>query len=261
MKYEYAYKTSDGVRHVATITANSREEVFAALRKQGIRAIKVVAADGSKANGEVRGIRKRIVTLAVLLSAVLTGTIVYFSLRNDEPVAPKNLTIAKPLPRQEITGNRDRVNAAVRQFTEKADIFLAQFVEPGRPFVANESDWPSRAEFDAALSKPITYAESEPTEQIDVKRMLAYLKAEMAFYLKHGGYVSGYIKDLIRRQNMEIAERDKHLKKLNELLGKSSEKDAYNYWLKANAQLRVMGIYPLQMPNQLLHYSINSTID
>ena len=31
--------------------AESREAVFVALRKQGIKAIKVVAADGSKANG------------------------------------------------------------------------------------------------------------------------------------------------------------------------------------------------------------------
>ena len=59
MKYTYAYKTSDGVRHEDSMNASSREEVFMELRKRGIKAIKVVAADGSKANGEVRGIRKR----------------------------------------------------------------------------------------------------------------------------------------------------------------------------------------------------------
>ena len=53
MKYTYAYKTSDGKRHVAEMKATSREEVFVALRMRGIRAIKVVAEDGSKANGEV----------------------------------------------------------------------------------------------------------------------------------------------------------------------------------------------------------------
>ena len=59
MKYTYAYKTSDGVRHEDSMNAASREEVFAELRKRGIKAIKVVAADGSKANGKVRGVRKR----------------------------------------------------------------------------------------------------------------------------------------------------------------------------------------------------------
>lgn len=55
MKYTYAYKTSDGTRHEDAMEAESREAVFKALREKGIKAIKVVAADGSKANGEVRG--------------------------------------------------------------------------------------------------------------------------------------------------------------------------------------------------------------
>ena len=49
MKYTYAYKTSDGVRHEDSMNASSREEVFTALRGKGIKAIKVTAADGSKA--------------------------------------------------------------------------------------------------------------------------------------------------------------------------------------------------------------------
>ena len=54
MKYTYAYKTSDGMRHEASMDAPSREAVFEALRAEGIRPIKVVAADGSKANGSSR---------------------------------------------------------------------------------------------------------------------------------------------------------------------------------------------------------------
>ena len=57
MKYTFAYKTSDGVRHEDSLDAESRDEAFAILRGRGIRPIKVVAADGSKANGEVRGLR------------------------------------------------------------------------------------------------------------------------------------------------------------------------------------------------------------
>lgn len=75
MKYTYAYKTSDGVRHEATMNAASREEVFAELRKRGIKAIKVIAADGSKANGEVRGVRKRAVAALVALAAVCAGVL------------------------------------------------------------------------------------------------------------------------------------------------------------------------------------------
>ena len=77
MKFTYAYKTSDGVRHEAAMDAESREAVFAALRQQGIKAIKVVAADGSKANGEIRGVRKRVLAASVVGAALLAGVVVY----------------------------------------------------------------------------------------------------------------------------------------------------------------------------------------
>ena len=80
MKYTYAYKTSDGTRHEASMDAESREQVFAALRERGIRAIKVTAADGSKANGEARVVvRKRLVfaALAVGLVSGLAGAFWY----------------------------------------------------------------------------------------------------------------------------------------------------------------------------------------
>ncbi len=78
MKYIYAYKTSDGVRHEETMSAASREEVFAALRAKGIKAIKVTAADGSKANGEIRGVRRRVVAAIVIIVAVAVGVVAYF---------------------------------------------------------------------------------------------------------------------------------------------------------------------------------------
>ena len=78
MKYSYAYKTSDGTRHEDAMEAESREAVFASLREKGIKAIKVVAADGSRANGEVRGYRLRTVVLVGVIAAVLAGTAAFF---------------------------------------------------------------------------------------------------------------------------------------------------------------------------------------
>ena len=71
MKYTYAYKESNGTRHEESMEADSREAVFKALREKGIKAIKVVAADGSKANGEVRGYRLRTVIAVGVIAAVL----------------------------------------------------------------------------------------------------------------------------------------------------------------------------------------------
>lgn len=50
--FTYVYKTSDGKRHTDEVSAASREEAFETLRRRGIKAIKVIANDGSKANGE-----------------------------------------------------------------------------------------------------------------------------------------------------------------------------------------------------------------
>ena len=95
MKYTYAYKTPDGVRHEDSMDAPSREEVFVALRRAGIRAIKVVAADGSKANGEVRGVRMRIVAAVSAAAAVLAGAGVYF-LASDRGPAERGGEEAPP---------------------------------------------------------------------------------------------------------------------------------------------------------------------
>ena len=70
MHYHYAYKSFDGVHHADLIEASSRDEVFALLRERGIRPSKVVAVDGAKANGEVRGIRRRVVVASVVVAFV-----------------------------------------------------------------------------------------------------------------------------------------------------------------------------------------------
>ena len=41
MRFDYSYKTSDGVRHEAEIDARTRDDAFATLRKQGIRPIRM----------------------------------------------------------------------------------------------------------------------------------------------------------------------------------------------------------------------------
>ena len=72
MKFLYAYKTSDGARHEATIEAKSRDEVFEMLRGQGIRPIKVVAPDGDAARKPGR--------MAMMGAALLAVGVVVFAL-------------------------------------------------------------------------------------------------------------------------------------------------------------------------------------
>ena len=129
MKYEYAYKTSDGLRHVEEMDAPSREAAFIALRARGIKAIKVVAKEGGKANGEVTivGVKKRVVFGLVLVATVVAACFTWAVNEGKETATPSQTVVtntvpvpvvissptvkvrqrvAAPLPRQIIQGDR-----------------------------------------------------------------------------------------------------------------------------------------------------------
>lgn len=280
MKYVYAYKSADGVRHEDEMNASSREEVFDRLRKQGIKAIKVVAADGSKANGEVRGVRSRVVVLAAVIAALAAGIVVYFVGGQNGSAGQRRdggrLYKARPIARQAIAGDRAKVIRAGKEaFENAAERFLARFSEPGRTFIAPEFEWPKRAEFEAVLDKPIMVSENDFTETVDMKRIVAGMKKEMSEYLRGGGMVGGYIQELIKRQKTEIRYRENVERRLVDMLAPPSMgmsvgagkvldnqlKSAYDFWMKANAQLQSLGIYTIPLPDKLRNYQLSNQLE
>ena len=72
MKFRYIYRDSAGKRLEGRIEAPTREDAFSELRKQKIKAIKVVSLSGSKANGEEKIIilRKRFVFAALVIGVI-----------------------------------------------------------------------------------------------------------------------------------------------------------------------------------------------
>ena len=256
------------------MNASSREEVFENLRAQGIKAIKVVAADGSKANGEIRGVRKRVVAASIVAAALAAGIVAYMVGR-DAPIAPPPTIApappvayrnAKPLARQAINGDRQRVEAAAKSFTNAAERLMAAFAEPGRPVPAIASPRPADSEFEASLREPIRIAETDFTETVDLKRIVAKIKSDLRAYLADGGDIDGYLEELAKRQKLEVSYREKAEKHLARLCapasGKKTDKaEAYGYWLKANAQLQSMGIYPLPLPDALRGYEATLDLD
>ena len=155
---------------------------------------------------------------------------------------------------------------------------------------------PSEAEFAECLKEPIRIASFDFTEVVDLKRIVTGMKREMNAYLAGGGTVDGYLAELEKRQKLEVSYRERAEQRLNELLtavnGKTTHrsaggnlngqttssrgddgrdkrdlpagdalKAAYAYWLKANAQLQTMGIYPLALPDVLRSYQMSLDID
>ena len=229
MKYTYAYKTSDGVRHEATMNAASREEVFAELRKRGIKAIKVGAADGSKANGEVRGVRKRAVAALVALAAVCAGVVVYFGGTRIAAVVAANSAIFSP--RHQIYGD-----PAIMEHIERGDFggilsrdgdkMLAIFAQPGKLMCAKGAN-PRRLEgignreegkerniaqvFEAyakdelGTDKDIQIAAEDSREARELKQIVNGMREEMRRYLANGnGTPRSYWRRLNERTAQEI---------------------------------------------------------
>ena len=162
MKYTYAYKTSDGVRHEAAMNAESREAVFESLRAKGIKAIKVIAADGSKANGEIRGIRKRVLAASVVGAALLAGTIVYLALRTPHP-APRTPTESPALVTL-------RTKTAAIAEKHKAEIVLADGDKAKIGVAVSATRAEAREVFKNILDEL-----KEPAEQLEAKRLYGEL--------------------------------------------------------------------------------------
>ena len=245
MKYTYAYKTSDGVRHEASMNAASRDEVFAALRKQGIKAIKVVAADGSKANGEVRGVRKRVVAALVAFVALGVGIVAYFSgTRTGGNLAPPEPSFATDQDRRQIIGDAAIIEKGIRNgwsdvFALEGERFLASFAIPGVKAGQRNT---SEKEFTAALEIKCIVSDSDSLEARQIKAMVEGMKNEARRYIAAGGTIVEYGKRLTERQDAEIAVYNRVKADIEKARKTMTESAFMTYWEKRNDELRNLGI-------------------
>ena len=246
MKYTYAYKTSDGVRHEATMNASSREEVFATLRKQGIKAIKVVAADGSKANGEIHGVRKRAVAALVAFVALGVGVVAYFTgTRSGGDLSDSTATaFATGQDRRQVIGDAAIIEKGIRNgwsdvFELEGERFLASFAIPGVKAGQRNT---SEKEFTAALENKCTVADSDSLEARQIKAMVEGMKEEALRYIAAGGSIISYGKRLTERQDAEIAVYNRVKADIEKARTTMPEANFMTYWEKRNDELRNLGI-------------------
>lgn len=245
MKYTYAYKTSDGVRHEDSMNAASREEVFAELRKRGIKAIKVVAADGSKANGEVHGVRKRVVAALVAFVALGVGVVAYLGgTRTAGVSAASDATFETDTTRRQVIGDAAIIEKGIRNgwgdvFELEGERFLASFAIPGVKAGQRNT---SEKEFTAALENKCVVSETDSLEARQIKAMVEGMKNEARRYLAAGGTIFEYGKRLTERQDAEIAIYNRVKADIDKARATLSESDFMTYWEKRNDELRNLGI-------------------
>ena len=244
MKYTYAYKTSDGIRHEDSMNASSRDEVFAALRAKGIKAIKVVAADGSKANGEVRGVRKRVVVALLAFVALGVGVCAYLGgvLTGGSPES--GIAFQTDQSRRQIIGDAAIIEKGIRNgwsdvFELEGERFLASFAIPGVKAGQRNT---SEKEFIAALEFRKEFSSDDSLEVRQIKAMVEGMKQEARRYLAAGGTVVEYGKRLTERQDAEITIYNRVKADIENARKTMSEAAFMTYWEKRNDELRNLGI-------------------
>ena len=247
MKYTYAYKTSDGTRHEATMVAKSRDEVFAELRKRGIKAIKVVAADGSKANGEVHGVRKRIVAIIVAAVSIIVAIFVN-SVTKRSDLFVTEFTNA----RRQVIGDAAIIEKGIRNgwsdvFELEGERFLASFAIPGAQAGQRNT---SEKEFAAALENKCVVTDSDSLEARQIKAMVEGMKNEARRYLAAGGSIVEYGKRLTERQDAEIAIYNRVKADIDKARATLSESEFMTYWEKRNDELRNLGIKTISLSDE-----------
>ena len=258
MKYTYAYKTSDGVRHEDSMNAASREEVFAELRKRGIKAIKVVAADGSKANGEVRGVRKRIVAVLVAVAALSVGIVAYFG--GSRTAAVQTADPAAISPRHQIYGDPAIMESLERgdfsaALPREGDRLLAVFAQPGKLMCAKGTNprllsknaaeqFAAYAKNELAADKDIAISVDDPREIRELKQIVNGIRDEMRAYLANGnGTPRSYWRRLNERTLSEMQIYDRTRREL--------EKETRpEIWEQKNEALRRLGLRTIAAPNE-----------
>ena len=253
MTYTYAYKTSDGKRHEEAIDAPSRESVFEALRARGIKAIKVVADDGSKANGEKEEARSRkeeawpawrhAAAAAVAVLAILVYLVSLKSLfsKGDKPPGP---TFETAQTRRQVIGDAAVVEKGIltgwsEVFPREGERFFASFAVPGVKAGQRNT---TVEELEAALRRTVAVSPDDGIEARQIKAMVEGMKAEARAYVAAGGSLVEYGKRLVERQEAEIAVYERARADFEAARNSKSEDELVAYWESLNDRLRNLGI-------------------
>ena len=241
MKFTYQYRTPDNKSHKGVIRAASKDAAYATLKAQGIKPGRVEEAPGFF--NKLFGKGKRWIAIVVLALGCVASLL---ALRTQRSVIAAG---DSPMMRRQIYGDPALMESLEREnfasvFEDEGDRYLARFAQPAAIVRFPDSSW--RREMAVALRKPdrpsIVIADTDAREVKELKRIVLWLRGELANYLSDGrGTPETYIRRLEERQQREIT----IYADIKVELERSTEPDL---WEKRNATLRDLGIRTIPMP-------------
>lgn len=241
MKYHYYYQTRENKSRDAWINARDRNEVYAILKKSGIRPYKVI--------GRNPFAWKRWTAIAVL-SVVCIGLsilLLQLKLKNEEIVSEPRTPIygdASAIQRHESMNWSD-------VFDDAGEQYLALFAEPGKK-VPNIIASP--AVLEKCLDHKIVFLPEDSEEVRKMKRIVNGMKDELNDYIAAGGNARLYIERLLSRQRVEekIANSmQSEFIALKKQIKSDNHEDILKKWNEKNELLREMGFRTELVPDEI----------
>lgn len=251
MKFIYGYKTRENVSCTGEIAASSRSEVYALLKKQGIRPFKVDLAPGL--GNYIQSFGKRWLAIGVL--GVVCIVLGFFYFRASKDLSDFSLLSNLDDPtRRQLIGDAAVIDQGIRTgwadvFELEGDRFLASFAIPGVPAaVRSTTEEKIRETLDRSGSDRRPSAKSLEARQIFA--IVEGMKQELREFLADGGSIAEYGQELVRRQEVELMYYNRAKTELESAIadgnGAYAEVDAM--LTRLNSDLRKMGIRLLTFP-------------
>lgn len=212
MQYGYRYHDSEGRVKCGEIGAPTREDAFVALKSQGIKPMQFWTIEATADTGFRFGKRWFAIFVLAALTVGLAAYVV-LSRRTDAPVERER--IVRPITSEAVgiilPRSRHQLKLAGRlsdlaaSFDHPAERVLVAFAEPGCEVVglAPQDVNAFAGDLADALESQTFLREKDSKDLVEVKRVLAGMKEEVAMRLAGGASASDILAWLESRQRLE----------------------------------------------------------
>jgi hypothetical protein len=256
VKYHYFYQSHENKTLDDWIVAKNRDDVYAQLRKRGIKPFKVL--------GRNPYAWKRWTAIAVLAALVAVLFLVLLRGRIKNLREAENAAFASE-ERSQIYGDNAILHELASDGWRKAmgnegDAWLARHAIPGvmcdcatggSQSSATASDAKKR-NLPALTTSPVRIAQDDVAEVAKMKRLVNNMKQELAEYLAADGTPEDYMAlcdERLRTERDILSNVTQELKTLETRMTPENYDETAALWAKKNAMLRSLGLPTLVIPD------------
>ena len=252
MKFVYEYKTSENERRTGEVSAASRDEAYARLKRQGIRPFRVDLAPGALNRLLAIGKRGLAIVVLVAVSGVLAVMVGRDLLARRPPPETAALSESIDSPtRRQVIGDTAIIEKGIRTgwdfvFNDEGERFFASFAIPGVPAGKRNT---TEEEIRQSLTRHVRPDPNDTIEARQIKCMVEGMKEELRRFCAAGGSIVEYGQCLVRRQEEELGYYNRARQEVERAIEKGESPEKIEALLDArNLNLRQMGIRRVSLP-------------